>query len=234
MKVQIVERTLGYPCGTPTILKPTEMVGLMEWRTIVRLTDFIVIVFETAFKKPYHENILEFCKQIEFELMNSKKMRHLVMTNGKHLEHLRKVHVSTWAYDEMCKLIGSEKPEKGGILGYDVERQLITCFHHDANAKKNVVSYSPNVEACKAVIETWKQSGVLFCGFVHSHPCSENLSNTDIKYARKILTARDMTFIHMPVLTKDKENRCSITWWVVTKETVEPAVLIVTDSVPMQ
>lgn len=77
-------------------------------------------------------------------------------------------------------------PETGGILGVR-ENRIVTEFHHDIIGTTTARNYIPDIVGLNEVLRDWKRRGIDFVGFVHSHHAdNKNLSNVDIKYAKKI------------------------------------------------
>ena len=77
-------------------------------------------------------------------------------------------------------------PETGGILGVRAGR-VVSEFYHDSTGTTTERNYIPDIDSLNKVLRDWKRRGIEFVGFVHSHHAdNKNLSNVDIKYAKKI------------------------------------------------
>lgn len=88
-------------------------------------------------------------------------------------------------------------PEMGGILGVH-EDGIVTDFHHDSTGRTTARTYTPDTDKLNEVIREWSQRGIIFVGFVHSHPPNRNnLSAVDIRYAEKIKRCCGMSTILM-------------------------------------
>ena len=59
--------------------------------------------------------------------------------------------------------------------------------------------YIPNVLYLNKIIECWFSLSISFCGIVHSHLDSDDLSYADIEYAKKIITNNDLDSIIMGI-----------------------------------
>ena len=83
--------------------------------------------------------------------------------------------------------IGDYPAERGGLLGSN-KPGTITHFVPDPTARCTAGAYDPDIEAMNRQIKVWKEEGLTFCGFVHSHPAGvTRLSSYDIWYAGEIL-----------------------------------------------
>lgn len=87
------------------------------------------------------------------------------------------------------EFIGDHRAEKGGLLGSN-DPGIITHFAPDPTARCNGGAYDPDIDAMNRQIKEWKEEGIAFCGFVHSHPQGvRRLSSYDEWYAGEILDA---------------------------------------------
>ena len=120
-------------------------------------------------------------------------------------------------YNEIMEILGTKKPELGGMLGFTLDQDFIDSFVFDEKGKVNSVAYSPNTEFLNGVIQgEWEKKRIFLGGFVHSHPGDFNrLSFDDIEYAQRIMNAFDMTYLFMPIVTSSYEYRTSITGYIV-------------------
>lgn len=87
------------------------------------------------------------------------------------------------------------KKEMGGILGGTDD--LIYEYVFDQIALSNTNEYVPNINFLNSVICKWNDSNIDFLGFVHTHFMYENLSYSDIEYARKIILENSCKEIYM-------------------------------------
>ena len=100
-------------------------------------------------------------------------------------------------YNKILEILGTKKPELGGMLGVSEEQNLITTFVFDNNARVNHVEYNPNTKFLNSVINgKWADEEISFAGFVHSHPGHFNrLSGADVEYAARICKELDMQYL---------------------------------------
>ena len=79
--------------------------------------------------------------------------------------------------------------EQGGILG--IKGGIVCVYEHDDSAQsRERAVYSPNVSFLNQCIEKWDESGIEFCGIVHSHPVGQDtLSSGDMDYIKALYSA---------------------------------------------
>ena len=96
---------------------------------------------------------------------------------------------SSEVLEQIQETIGSRPAETGGILGTSDDGKTIDHFFFDEKASVSGVTYSPDTDTLNDVIEKWNDEGVMFCGFIHSHPrgCISP-SGGDYFYAERILS----------------------------------------------
>ena len=138
--------------------------------------------------------------------------------HGKKHNNFRKViHMSQQVYDEILEILGTQKPELGGMLGWKDDQDYIDTFVFDKNAKVGFSEYNPDTAFLMNVMDTdWERNGVYLAGFAHSHPrdCGR-LSDADIEYAQRIMKEFDMKYIFMPIVTSSFEYRTEINPYIV-------------------
>lgn len=137
-----------------------------------------------------------------------------------------KLKITTDAYQNIVKKIGSGIPEKGGILmGKD---GIITDFIFDANAHTTGSTYSLNVAYLNPIIKELKQQGKHLLGILHSHPYgSFELSNADKSYfISQFKNFPDLDYMYTPIVFSAKQDEFAFFPYVFYKDgTVETAEL---------
>lgn len=117
-----------------------------------------------------------------------------------------KLKITTDAYQNIVKTIGSGIPEKGGILlGKD---GIITDFVFDEHAETTGSTYSLNVAYLNPIIQEKKTKGLNLLGVVHSHPngCSQ-LSAPDKQYfLNQFKNFPDLEFLYTPIVFSAKQG----------------------------
>lgn len=135
-------------------------------------------------------------------------------------EEAKTVFFEKSVYNQILEILGTKKPELGGMLGFSEEQNLITDFVFDDNARVNHVEYNPNTKFLNSVINgKWADEGISVAGFVHSHPGHFNrLSGADVEYAARICKELDMQYLVMPIVTSSADSETSITGFLVTRD----------------
>lgn len=137
-----------------------------------------------------------------------------------------KLQITTDAYQNIVKKIGSGIPEKGGILmGKD---GIITDFIFDENAHTTGSTYSLNVAYLNPIIKELKQQGKQLLGIIHSHPYgSFELSHPDREYfMSQFKNFPDLDFMFTPIVFSAKQDEFAFFPYVFYKDgTVETAEL---------
>lgn len=137
-----------------------------------------------------------------------------------------KLQLTTEAYQNIVKNIGSGIPEKGGILmGKD---GIITDFIFDENAHTTGSTYSLNVAYLNPIIKELKQQGKQLLGIIHSHPYGAfELSNPDKEYfMSQFKNFPDLDFMYTPIVFSAKQEEFAFFPYVFHKDgTVETAEL---------
>ncbi|WP_396602071.1 Mov34/MPN/PAD-1 family protein [Algibacter sp. R77976] len=94
--------------------------------------------------------------------------------------------ITTSAYTEMLKTVGSRPAESGGLLFGSRKDWVVTKFLYDKNAKTTKSSYSFNVGYLNPMMDTLAEEGLQLLGFFHSHPQGyKQLSEPDKMYFEK-------------------------------------------------
>ncbi|UOY05011.1 Mov34/MPN/PAD-1 family protein [Muricauda sp. SCSIO 64092] len=94
-----------------------------------------------------------------------------------------KTRITTSAYNEMLKTVGSHKAEKGGLLFGSRKDWVVTKFLYDRDAKTTSGTYTFNVGYLNPMIEKLGNQGYELLGFAHSHPAfCKTLSAQDRQY----------------------------------------------------
>lgn len=102
--------------------------------------------------------------------------------------------------------IGSHHAERGGMLGRDCDG-VVRFFAPDRTAQCSGAAYDPDLEAMNRQIKVWKQRGVEFCGFAHSHPPGvRRLSSHDVWYAGEILACfKKLEALWLPIIMTEPD-----------------------------
>ncbi len=132
---------------------------------------------------------------------------------------MKTVYIKENVYENIMGILGKEKPELGGMLGFSEYRLVIDRFVFDRNATVTSVEYNPDTEFLSDLLNNeWKASGTSLAGFVHSHPGDFNrLSGADVEYACRIMERFDIPFLFMPIVTSSYEYRRSLTGYIVDR-----------------
>lgn len=94
-----------------------------------------------------------------------------------------KTRITTSAYHELLKTVGSQPCESGGLLFGSRKDWVITKFLFDKNAETTRSTYSFNVGYLNPMIERLGNQGLQLLGFLHSHPQGyKQLSHPDKEY----------------------------------------------------
>jgi hypothetical protein len=84
---------------------------------------------------------------------------------------VEKFRIAKSAYDEILKTVGSRRPESGGILLGSREDFIVRKFVFDPHGSMSAGAYDPNVAFLNKIVKKeWKENGLAFLGFIHSHP----------------------------------------------------------------
>lgn len=137
-----------------------------------------------------------------------------------------KLRITTNAYQNIIKKIGSGIPEKGGILMG--KNGIVTDFVFDQNAQTTASTYSLNVAYLNPIIKELKKEGKQLLGILHSHPygCSE-LSLADREYfLSQFKNFPNLDFLYTPIVFSAKQNEFEFFPYVFHKDgTVQTAEL---------
>lgn len=78
-------------------------------------------------------------------------------------------------------------PETGGILGS--RNGCINMFVHDEGVPDlGRMVYIPQTAYLNAIIKSWHNEGIEFCGILHTHPYGQReLSGSDVQYINCIM-----------------------------------------------
>ena len=134
--------------------------------------------------------------------------------------------ITTSAYQQIVKTLGSKIPEQGGILvGKD---GVITDFVHDEFAETSSSTYSLNINYLNPIIKKFKQDDKELLGIIHSHPYGcRKLSRQDQEYFAGVLDkAKDVDYLFTPIIFSAKQEEFHIFPYVFYKDgTVEEVEL---------
>ena len=137
-----------------------------------------------------------------------------------------KLQITTDAYQNIVKKIGSGIPEKGGILMG--KNGIITNFIFDKNANTTGSTYSLDVAYLNPIIKELKKEGKQLLGILHSHPYGAfELSNPDKEYfMSQFKNFPDLEFMYTPIVFSAKQDEFAFFPYVFHKDgTVETAEL---------
>ncbi|MCQ4141607.1 Mov34/MPN/PAD-1 family protein [Chryseobacterium sp. EO14] len=138
----------------------------------------------------------------------------------------QKFRITTEAYQNIIRKIGSQEPEKGGILmGKD---GIVTDFIFDKEASTTRTTYSLNVAYLNPIIKELKLQGKQLMGIIHSHPNGySKLSDPDRNYfSGQFENFPGMEFMYTPIVFSAKQDEFEIFPYLFHKNgTIEKAEL---------
>ena len=126
--------------------------------------------------------------------------------------------ITTNAYQQIVKTLGSKIPEQGGILiGKD---GIITDFVHDEFAETSSSTYSLNISYLNPIIKKFKEDNKELLGVIHSHPYAcRKLSRQDQEYFAGVLDkAKDVNYLFTPIVFSAKQEEFHIFPYVFYKD----------------
>ncbi|NMR34964.1 hypothetical protein HIO71_12280 [Chryseobacterium aquaticum] len=126
--------------------------------------------------------------------------------------------ITTTAYQQIVKTLGSKNPEQGGILiGKD---GIITDFVHDEFAETSSSTYSLNISYLNPIIKKFKEDNKELLGIIHSHPYGcRKLSRQDQEYFAGVLNkAKDVDYLFTPIVFSAKQEEFHIFPYVFYKD----------------
>ena len=126
--------------------------------------------------------------------------------------------ITTTAYQQIVKTLGSKIPEQGGILvGKD---GIITDFIHDEFAETSSSTYSLNISFLNPIIKKFKEEEKELLGIIHSHPYGcRKLSRQDQEYFAGVLDkAKDVDYLFTPIVFSAKQEEFHIFPYVFYKD----------------
>lgn len=145
------------------------------------------------------------------KMINNKQKREKIENQFK------TIYITQNVYNNIISLLGTKKPELGGMLGWKENQDVIDEFVFDKDAKVGSAEYSPNTDYLNKIIQyEWEKSGIYLAGFVHSHPYNfSSLSSADVEYATRILQAFDMEYLFMPIITSSYNYKTTFNPYIV-------------------
>jgi len=119
-----------------------------------------------------------------------------------------KFRITTEAYQNIIKKIGSQVPEKGGLLMGRSSNGVITDFVFDEFAETSGSTYALNVAYLNPIISEFKNEGKELLGIVHSHPYGcRKLSRPDQEYFENILKKTpELDYLFTPIVFSAKQE----------------------------
>ena len=159
-------------------------------------------------------------ERININQLNQESRRRGILPIGtfRHKNEQKTIHIAKSVYEEILNILGKQKPELGGMLGWRDDQDYIDTFVFDDKAKVGYAEYSPNTKYLMNVMDNdWVEKNIYLAGFVHSHPrdCNQ-LSYADIEYAQRIMRAFDMKYLFMPIITSSFSYKTTINPYIVT------------------
>lgn len=139
-------------------------------------------------------------------------------------EKKKVVYIKESVYNEIMRILGTQKPELGGMLGYSEDQLVIDHFVFDKNARVNSVEYNPNTEFLNGILYgEWETENINFAGIVHSHPGNMSYpSYPDVKTACKTMESFDLEFLFTPIVTSSYEYKSKFNPYIINRDgTVE-------------
>ena len=129
-----------------------------------------------------------------------------------------KFTITTDAYQNIIKKIGSKVPEQGGVLLG--KNGVITNFIYDEFAETSVSTYALNVTYLNPIITEFKNEGKELLGIIHSHPYGcRKLSRQDQEYFAGVLNkAKDVDYLFTPIVFSAKQEEFHIFPYVFYKD----------------
>jgi len=129
-----------------------------------------------------------------------------------------KLRITTSAYQDIIRKIGSGIPEKGGLLmGKD---GIVTDFIFDQNANTTSTTYELNIGYLNPLIKLYKRQGYSLLGIVHSHPhgCKE-LSPQDKDYFKsQFSNFPALDRLYTPIVFSAKQNEFEFFPYIMQKD----------------
>lgn len=112
------------------------------------------------------------------------------------------VRIQERVLQKIMKLCRSVPPETGGYIGKKID--VICEFEFDPGiTRSNTGIYVPDVFRLNAVMKTWNDKGISFCGILHTHlPGQELLSEGDRKFISDIMVLNKQLFesLYFPIV----------------------------------
>jgi len=110
-------------------------------------------------------------------------------------------------FDKFMHTLGARMPETGGILAIN-QNGIIDEFVYDKGIKSSTNFYIPNTKYLNQAICKWDKSETrIFAGMAHSHEIGkEELSESDIEYAKKLIECFDLSYVYMLLLTTNTKQ----------------------------
>lgn len=97
--------------------------------------------------------------------------------------------------------------EQGFILGCTSRLDFIDTCTQIRAVQAGLYFYSPDAKEATEAIRNWREQGVCFCGFIHSHMTNKKeFSENDILFAKKLIQNFNMPYLWfgLMVITEDK------------------------------
>ena len=97
-----------------------------------------------------------------------------------------KTRITTSAYTELLRTVGSTPAEAGGLLFGSRKDWVVSKFLFDKDAETTRSTYSFNVGYLNPMIDKLSEEGLQLLGFLHSHPTyCKDLSGPDREYFQR-------------------------------------------------
>ena len=152
---------------------------------------------------------MDLYKKWDFHRRPNQKQK-LNFTSKNCIKMILKFKITTSAYQEIVKKIGSQEPEKGGILMG--KNGVVTDFIFDKAAATTRSTYTLNVAYLNPMIKELKQQGKELLGIIHSHPNGySKLSDPDREYfSSQFKNFPNLEFMLTPIVFSAKIDEFEI------------------------
>lgn len=177
--------------------------------------------------------VKRYCKILDQILVNGnldinrieRRTRTNILPTGtfrsrKSSRKVKTIYIDKDVYENIMNILGTRKPELGGMLGWIDDQNYIDYFVFDDKAKVGSHEYNPNTEYLSSIINgSWKDNHIYLGGFVHSHPGNAKmLSSADVEYAQEIMKVFDIEYMFMPIVTSSYEHKTTFNPYIVTAD----------------
>lgn len=97
------------------------------------------------------------------------------------------VHLKRETWEEMSAIVKDSAVEQGFLLGTANELETIDHYVQSKAIEKGFCYIKPDARMAERVLHKWAAEGIVFLGYMHSHPSGkEDLSEDDMSFAREL------------------------------------------------